>query len=141
MFNVRRKTFNLGFTSAEIQLKLYDSQIMPILLYGSELWGYNNMNSIENIHMKHCKFVLNVHQSCPNEGVRNELGRFPIKDYHLIRMFNYWIKINNMEDTRLPKICYQNQKSWAEKGIDCWALGMKTVLEQLGFRVYVEHSC
>jgi hypothetical protein len=29
--------------SVDLQLKLFDSMIAPILLYGSEVWGYENL--------------------------------------------------------------------------------------------------
>jgi hypothetical protein len=44
----------------DIQLLLFDSMIEPILIYGSEAWGYENLKFIEQIHLKYCKRVLQV---------------------------------------------------------------------------------
>jgi hypothetical protein len=37
---------------------MFDSMIEPILLYGSELWGYENLKVIEQIQLKLIYFHL-----------------------------------------------------------------------------------
>ena len=39
----------------DLQLKLFDSIVEPILLYGSEVWGFENLLCIEKIHLQFCK--------------------------------------------------------------------------------------
>ena len=39
----------------DIQLKLFDAMVEPILLYGSEIWGYENGKIIEQVHLSFCK--------------------------------------------------------------------------------------
>ena len=34
--------------------------IEPILLYGSEVWGYENLKILEQMHLKFCKRILKV---------------------------------------------------------------------------------
>lgn len=34
----------------DLQLKLFDSTILPIITYGSEIWGYENLEMFERIH-------------------------------------------------------------------------------------------
>ena len=68
-------------------LKLFDSIITPILLYGSEIWGtYNYLSfekwdkcEIEKVHLNFCKHILGVNRSTTNILVRGELGRYPLK--------------------------------------------------------------
>jgi hypothetical protein len=40
--------------------------IEPILLYGSEVWGYENLKILEQIHLKFCKRILKVRNTTPN---------------------------------------------------------------------------
>ena len=42
----------------DIMLKLFDSCVAPISLYGCEVWGYENTDIIEKVHTKFCKFHL-----------------------------------------------------------------------------------
>ena len=44
----------------DLQLKMFDSMIDSILLYGSEVWGYENLKVIEQIQLKFCKRILKV---------------------------------------------------------------------------------
>ncbi len=39
----------LGVVSPNIFFKLFDSQVQPILLYGSEIWGYKEFYAIEKV--------------------------------------------------------------------------------------------
>ena len=34
----------------DLQLKLFDNTVLPILTYGSEVWGYENLDMIEKVH-------------------------------------------------------------------------------------------
>ena len=50
----------------DLQLKLFDSMVVPILLYGCEVWGYENIKIIEQVHLGFCKRILKVRQTTPN---------------------------------------------------------------------------
>jgi hypothetical protein len=50
----------------DLQLKMFDSMIEPILLYGSEVWGYENLKVIEQIQLKFCKRILKVRNTTPH---------------------------------------------------------------------------
>ena len=50
----------------DIMLKLFDSCVAPILLYGCEVWGYENTDIIEKVHTKFCKFIFGVSQFSHN---------------------------------------------------------------------------
>ena len=34
----------------DLQLKLFDHTVLPILIYACEIWGYENLDMIEKIH-------------------------------------------------------------------------------------------
>ena len=66
--------------------------IAPIFLYGSEIWGYENCDLIENFHFKYCKQLLHLKASTPRVMVYGELGRFPMQIYIKSRMIGFWVK-------------------------------------------------
>lgn len=39
----------------EVMFKLFDTCVMPILLYGSEVWGFECVEVIEKVHSRFCK--------------------------------------------------------------------------------------
>lgn len=75
MYGVIRKIrqFNLP---VKIQLELFDNFFFPVLLYGCEVLGYENLQSIERIHLKLLKHIFLLKsstQSCVGNG---ETGRY-----------------------------------------------------------------
>ena len=90
--NRKRKIRKLGLP-VDIQLKLFDTMIAPILLYGSEVWGYENCEVIEAYHFRFCKMMLHLKPSTPKVMVYGELGRFPMLIFIQARMINFWTKV------------------------------------------------
>ena len=39
----------------DTQLKLFDVMVIPIILYGCEIWGFSNLNLTEKLHLKFCQ--------------------------------------------------------------------------------------
>ena len=70
----------------DLQLKLFDSLVEPIILYGSEVWGFENIQIMEKIHLTFCKRILNVRLTTPNHMVYGELGRCPLEIRVKLRM-------------------------------------------------------
>ena len=65
----------------DIQIHLFDTLVMPILLYGCEIWGFENNDILEKLHLKFCKMILNISKRTPSCMVYGELGRFPLSVY------------------------------------------------------------
>ena len=40
--------------------------VVPILLYGEELWGYEQINFIENVQSQYCKYLLKLSVNTAN---------------------------------------------------------------------------
>ena len=49
-----------------------------MLTYGSEIWGYENIDILEKVHVKLCQLLLNLKTSTPNFMLYGELGRYPL---------------------------------------------------------------
>ena len=64
--------------SVSCHLDLLDKTIIPMLTYGSEIWGYENIDILEKVHVKFCKLLLNLKTSTPNFMLYGELGRYPL---------------------------------------------------------------
>ena len=67
-------------------LKIFESQLVPILLYGGEVWGpYLNhdfstweKSEIEKTHTQFLKRILGCHIHTSNIMARSEVGRRPL---------------------------------------------------------------
>ena len=50
LYSVKRKVRNLCIP-VDLQLKLFDSIVLPILTYSCEVWGFENCAEIEQVHL------------------------------------------------------------------------------------------
>jgi hypothetical protein len=50
LYIVYRKLRNISIP-IDLQFKLLDTLILPILTYGSEIWGYENTKQLEKLHL------------------------------------------------------------------------------------------
>ncbi|MEW8548127.1 MAG: reverse transcriptase family protein, partial [Candidatus Thiodiazotropha sp.] len=132
-FAVIRKSRKLNLP-VDIQLKLFDHMIAPIILYGSEIWGYENCELIELFHFKYCKQLLHLKSSTPKVMVYGELGRYPMQLYIKSRMVSFWAKILCGKKDKLAftlyKVLYQLD-SYGEYHSQ-WLDTIRTTLRNVG---------
>jgi hypothetical protein len=57
LFSLYRKLRNIS-VPVDLQLKLFDTLILPILTYGCEVWGYENVQVLEKIHLQFVEIFL-----------------------------------------------------------------------------------
>ena len=50
----------------DLQIELFEKMVQPILLYGSEVWGFGNLNVLERVVLKYLKLILSMKTSTPN---------------------------------------------------------------------------
>lgn len=107
MYGVIRKIrqFNLPVTC---QLELFDKMVVPVLLYGCEVWGFEKLDSIERVHLKFLKHILCLKSSTPNYMVYGETGRFPLSVIVFTRMVSYWCKLISRTNSSITNILYRH---------------------------------
>ena len=93
-----------------ILLNLFDSHVGSVLNYGCEIWGFHNAPTIERVHRKFLKKILNVDINANNEVVYGETGRFPFLIHRQIQILKYWFKLISTSNVIL-KYNYEMLKS------------------------------
>lgn len=106
MFSVLRKSRKLQLT-IDLQLQLFDSMVVPILLYGSEVTGFENSEVLERLCTQFYKIVLNVKTITPNVMLYGELGRYPINILCKARMVGFWQRIVNGKQDKISLKLYK----------------------------------
>ena len=94
----KKEKFNLPI---DIVLDLFDKMILPILLYGCEIWGFENLEKIEVFYRKFLKYILKVNMRTTNCMVYGETGRTPLKIIIQTRMVCFWHKVSTGLNTKL----------------------------------------
>ena len=99
-----RTSFREKMLPLDCQIEITNKTIEPILLYGAEVWGYENIGLIEKFQLKYLKSFLQIRQSTPNYMVYGETGKLPIEISIKTRMINYW---KNLVTGNTDKISFQ----------------------------------
>ena len=93
LYCLYRKLRNISIP-IDLQFKLFDTLILPILTYGSEIWGYENTKQLEKLHLQFCRNILGVRTTTPNFMTYGELGRTPIDILCIkLRIVNFWNRL------------------------------------------------
>ena len=91
LFKLKQKIKILNL-EPKISFKLFDSVVLPVLLYGCEAWGDINTSKLEQFHTKFCKYLLNLRKSTTNNMIYSEFGRFPLEITIKTRCIKFWHK-------------------------------------------------
>ena len=90
----------------DLQTELFNHTILPILLYGCEIWGFQNTKLLENVQNQFLRSITKLKKSTPIYMIYAELGITPVSIHMKSRMTGLWLKIVNSEDSKLSKIMY-----------------------------------
>ena len=133
MHLLRKRIVNL-YLPVDCQLKLFDQTIVPILLYGSEVTGFENLQQIEKIQLDFLRSILKMKSSTPLVMVYGEFGRFPIAIQIKIRMIKFWAKILTGKNTKISYKLYLLLLYLHKNNIySCkWILFIETILQDVG---------
>jgi hypothetical protein len=116
-------------------LELFDKLILPILHYGSEVWGFNEGINVERVHLQYCKRILGVRPQTQNDFIYGELGRTNIKTLRYVNIIRYWLKIVCLNELKYVKSVYKTMIQELERnpGKNSWVKSVKNLLDNLGF--------
>ena len=127
--------YKLGKIEADTFFRLFDSQVKPMLIYASEVWGLTSQETfqtIEKVHMYACKRMLGVTPRTPNTLIQGELNRYPLSIDAKLRAVKYWGKLTQLDSTRIPRQAYERELKEKNKPGN-WAEGIKQLLTTNGF--------
>ena len=127
--------------SVDLQLELFSKMIKPILLYGSEAWGYSSCKSIESIHLKFLKSIFNLKQLTPNVMIFGEFGVHPTEIDIKIKMISFWSKVAQRDSLKYPHLLYQHLYYSNANMSSKWLDYYKNTLRNTGFsRIWSNQS-
>ena len=105
----------------DLQLKLFDHTILPILTYGCEIWGYESLDGIEKVHNEFLRKIGKLRKSTPLYMLYGEFGRHPVSISIKSRMTGFWNRLLMGKKTKLSFLMYQyilthnNDSKWIAK--------------------------
>jgi hypothetical protein len=143
LFKLKQKDIMNNIPTA---LKLFDTLILPIIRYGSEVWSPfyfrrindNNFLSLcekfpaEKLHTKFCRYLLGVHRKSTSNAVRAELGRRPLLTLLLPHATKYWLQICKTPSIKLVRDAYQDLHINLTRGFN-WANAIQLIWTTFSF--------
>ena len=121
---------NFSFSCNDV---LFDKCVVPIVTYGSEIWGVNVHNSIEDILLKHRRQQLGVGSRSPIPALLGECGRHKLNVVCYLKCIRYWLKLINASNDSLLNSCYKMLYNLNNAGRQNWASYIRNILYKFGF--------
>lgn len=122
-----------GNLNPSVILKVMDTKIIPMMIYGCEVWGKSDFERVERVLSNLYRRLLYVPQNTSVAFVRGELGRYPICATIFPRMIRYWLNAIEAKDGSAMKCAYNTQYEMTLNGIECWGSFIKYILTRYGF--------
>jgi hypothetical protein len=90
----------------DLQLKLFDQTIVPILTYNCEIWGIENLDIIEKVQNEFLRKISKSKKSTPLYMLYAEFGRYPLAITIKTRIIKFWSKLITEKESKISKFCY-----------------------------------
>jgi hypothetical protein len=133
IFKLKKSLYSFTDISPKHYLELFEKLILPILMYSSEISGFNKGTSSERIQLSFYKQLLGVKISTQNSFVYGELGKFPLHIQRNVNIVKFWLKLCELDENKYCKTVYNMLKSDAERGKTNWVSKVKHLLSINGF--------
>ena len=144
MFGLNSKAVRLQLPP-DIQIDLFEKMVVPICLYGSEIWGYANIDPVEVFYRKFVKRALGLQKSTPNCIIYGEIGKYPLALEIQKRMLSFWVNISEGKQTKLSSIMYNLIYALHLNGTydSPWIIKIKSIICNSGnpFLWYNQQKC
>lgn len=131
---------------AELYMKLFDSIVKPVALYGAQVWsdrflslferhdlGAFDRLPFEKLQNKICKCALRVGKYTSNDASRAELGRYPLIISVAQIVVAFWCQILASPD-KLVHSAYSEELKADSEGKRTWATLVRRILARCGLQ-------
>ena len=77
----------------DVTCELFDKLVLPILLYGCEVWGFENLDHIDIFYRNFLRRALKLNRLTVNCMLYGEVGKYKLESVVAKRMVNFWSRI------------------------------------------------
>ena len=124
----------------DLQIKLFDNTVLPILLYACEVWGFENTEIIERVHTEFLRKITKARKSTPKYMLYAELGRYPLSIIIKQRKVNFWTRLLTGKTSKLSYKIYQFMLNLNDTEFK-WINYVQSILINLGrYDIWIRQS-
>ena len=95
----------------DLVIDLFDKLVTPVLLYGSEVWGFSDLSKIEVFYRDFLRKLLGVGSATPCCLLYGETGTVPLQLTVLSRMVGLWLRIREGAESKIVSLLYKLSRS------------------------------
>lgn len=128
-FQLKKQIVRLGLNVSN-SLTLYDRTVLPVLLYGCEIWGFDNIEAVEIFDRNFLRYVLGVDLQTPKVFVYGETGRHNIRITVKERMVGFFLRMRQPSNKLSHRITEYMVKT--ECADFSWVNSIQDTLNQCG---------
>ena len=128
LLNLRINNLDLPI---DLQLKLFDHTVLPIMTYGCEVWGFESCKILEPIHNQFLRSILRARKSTPMYMIYAELGRYPIEITIKSRTIAFWSRLISSKQSKLSYLMYRKLLN-TPRCQSKWVNNIKSILNSCG---------
>ena len=114
IFAMFKRLKNLGILPVKIIIYLFQSLIIPILVYGSDVWGVNSnaTKAMDKVFLWYARTILKVKSNTCNIITLGECGVIPPSIFCHKQVMCYYKRLYNMSSNALVKKVFDELKKW-----------------------------
>ena len=118
----------------DVAKQLVETCVIPVLLYGCEVWGHESVKDIQVCLNNILRYVLGLNKTTPTCMLYGEFGFQSVDELVTNRILNFWFNLTKSSDNKLSKILYTFSKSLYDTGVyRCpWLTHIQNKLDFLG---------
>ena len=126
----------------DLIIDLYSKMIIPIITYGSEVWGFSDLTEVEKFHRECLKRILGVAGHTASCCVYGETGSAPLSTIIGQKMTGFWLKIINGKQSKIVRFLYHlfRKKHYNSDFVSEWLHEMHWRMEEVGMEVVWENE-
>ena len=127
----------------DIQCDMFEKVVSPILLYGSEVWGFSSTEMLEIFHRNFLKKILHLRSSTPNCMVYGELRVLPLQVAIDKRIIGYWVRLLSKHHSAYSYCIYRMALTLFPNDLfkTHWICKVKSILDNCGLSCIWGNQC
>ena len=131
IYAMSHRTRNISNLSPQLKFYLFNTLVLPILTYGSEIWSVSKLalKSIDKVFLRHIRCALSIKATTSNVISIGETGQYPPSVACITSLLNYANRLHHMPESVLAKKVYNELKSLNGMGFQTWTGDVDSLLD------------
>ena len=122
IFSLLKRVRNVSPLPPQCMFYLFQSMVEPILLYGSDVWGFSASagSKLDSVMLSYVRNVLRVKSTTSNVISWGETGLIPMSIKSHINVLTYFVRLRDLPNSMVVRKVFSELKMLHECGFCNW---------------------